>query len=57
LKTGSIKLACKLRDQWVNSSRNEKLGITEKPKKMKRLRINKALEDYKRPGFPPFGAE
>jgi hypothetical protein len=52
LKTGSIKLARKLRDQWVNSSTNEKLGITEKPKKMKRLRISKALENYKRARFP-----
>ena len=52
LKTGSIRTACKFRDQWVNSSTNEKLGITEKPKKMKRLRISKALEAYKRARFP-----
>jgi hypothetical protein len=52
LKTGSIKQACKLRDAWVNSQTNQELGITAAPKKKKRLRISKALEDYLRAGCP-----
>jgi hypothetical protein len=51
LNTTKRTMAVKLRDQWLNKQTNVKLGIEEPKKAPKRLRIDRALADYRRAGF------
>lgn len=52
LNTTRIGVARKLRDQWVHSRTNQKLGITPPPPKTKRVKIDKLLSVYHKAGHP-----
>ena len=52
LETTSVKQAVAARDEWVAQERNRRLGIEEKKKHDKRVRIETCLEIYRKAGCP-----
>ena len=51
LNTTKKTMAVKLRDQWMVKQTNAKFNIEEPKKAPQRLRIDKALADYRKAGF------
>ncbi|HZM06585.1 MAG TPA: hypothetical protein VFC44_26595 [Candidatus Saccharimonadales bacterium] len=51
LNTTKKQMAVKLRDKWMAARTTEKFGIEEPKPAPKRLRIDQALDDYKKAGF------
>ena len=52
LGTTKITMACKLRDSWVHSQTNQKLGITKPAAASKRFQVVKALDEYQTAKHP-----
>jgi hypothetical protein len=52
LKTTKVRKACELRDAWVHSRTNIKLGITPQPKKQAKVEdISTIIERYEKAGY------